>query len=248
MSDTNKESWNKHAQRFFTEDYLSLDDVDSDSFDYPTEKDLHIIGEVAGLRVLEIGAGSCNCGIALARKGATVTCSDISQAQIDIGKRVAEKAGVDIALACSDMTDLSFVNTGEMDLVISMSAISYVHDYNKVCAEVGRVLKQSGRFVFSVNHPFMMCVGATELWPEEQADSSYRYIGPVAFKWEQEDDFMFTTYRLRVSDYVNMLAANGMYITRMEELFSVTDDFEANEMAVRSRYPSVLVIAAVKNA
>jgi len=93
MADSNKNSWDLHARRFYIEDYLSLDDIDFGSCEYPTDKDINIIGNVEGLNALEIGSGSCNCGIALARKGATVTCSDISQEQLNIGKEVAEKRG-----------------------------------------------------------------------------------------------------------------------------------------------------------
>jgi len=246
MVNSNKRAWDLHAQRFYQEDYLSLDDIDFDSYDYPTDKDLHIIGNVEGLHALEIGSGSCNCGIALARKGAHVTCSDISQEQINIGKQVAEKAGVNITFACSDMTDLSFVKTGMMDLVISMSALDYVEDFNKVCSEVSRVLKQGGRFIFSCTHPMMFCIGATELWPEEKANPNYNYRGSVEWKWDKEDSFIFTTYRRQLSDYINALANNHLIVKRMEELFPVTDDFDAKELEVRTRFPSVLVIEAKK--
>lgn len=251
MTNTNKDSWNLHAERFYTEDYLSLDDIDFDSYDYPTEKDINIIGDVKGLTALEIGSGSCNCGIALARKGARVTCSDISIEQLKIGEKVAKKAGVNIATVCSDMADLSFAVPSSFDLVISMSAINYSDNYNKVCSEVSRVLKQGGRFIYSVPHPFLMCVGATELWPHENANPNYSYVGPIQWKWNEEDDYIFTTYRMKMSDYVNGLAASNLLVKRMEELFphSYTlggDDFDENERVIRRRYPSVLVIDAVK--
>ena len=108
MSNSNKESWNLHARRFYTEGELPLDYVDFDSSDYPSDKDLNIIGDVKGLTVLEIGSGSCNCGIALARNGAAVTCSDLSQEQLNIGKEVAKKAGVAINFVCSDEVSFCF--------------------------------------------------------------------------------------------------------------------------------------------
>ena len=251
MGNTNKESWNIHASRFYQENYLSLDDVDFESYDYPTDKDLNIIGDVKGFTVLEIGSGTCNCGIALARKGAMVTCYDISDEQLKIGERVAKKAGVYITTACSDMADLSFAESEFYDLVISMSAIGYAEDFDKVCAEVNRVLKPRGRFIFSTGHPVMACVGATELWPEDKADPNYCYVGPMQWKWREEDDFVFTTYRMKMSDYVNTLVKNQLYVKRMEELFPISPlpadcDFDENEIAVRTRFPSVLVIEAKK--
>ena len=246
MADTNKKSWDLHARRFYTESELPLDYVDFDSNDYPSDKDLNIIGDVKGLTVLEIGSGSCNCGIALARNGANVTCLDLSQEQLNIGKEVAEKAGVSIKFICADMADLSFIASDTVDLVISMSALDYVEDFDKVCSEVSRVLKHGSRFVFCTTHPIMSCVSATELFPEENAPPNYNYRGPITWKWHNEDDFIFTTYRRQLSDYVNALCGNSLMIKRMEELFPITNDFDDKELAVRTRFPSVLVVEAVK--
>jgi len=246
MENTNKQSWDLHARRFYTEGALPLEYVDFDSSDYPSDKDLNIIGDVKGLTVLEIGSGSCNCGIALARNGANVICSDLSQKQLDIGKEVAKKAGVTIDFVCSDMTDLSFVGSDTIDLVISMSALDYVENFDKVCFEVNRVLKQGGRFVFCATHPIMSCISATELFPEENAPPNYNYRGAITWKWHEDDDFVFTTYRRQLSDFVNALGGNGLMIKRMEELFPITNDFDEKELAVRTRFPSVLVIEAVK--
>jgi len=246
MADTNKQSWDLHARRFYTEGELPLDYVDFDSSDYPSDKDLNIIGDVTGLTVLEIGSGSCNCGIALAKNGAIVTCSDLSQEQLNIGKEVAESVGVDIDFVCSDMTNLSFVAPDTVDLVISMSALDYVEDFDKVCFEVARALKSGGRFVFCATHPIMSCVSATELFPEENAPPNYNYRGPVAWKWHKEDDFIFTTYRRQLSDFVNALGGNGLMTRRMEELFPITNDFDEKELAIRTRFPSVLVVEAFK--
>ena len=132
------------------------------------------------------------------------------------------------------------------NLVISMSALDYVEDFNKVCFEVNRVLKCGGRFVFCATHPIMLCVDPSE-FPEENAPPNYDYRGPITWKWHKEDDFVFTTYRRPLSDYVNALGRNDLYIKRMEELFPITDNFYSEkDRAVRTRFPTVLVVDAVK--
>ena len=246
MSNPNKNSWDLHARRFYTEGELPLDYIDFDSSDYPSDRDLNVIGDVKGLKVLEIGSGSCDCGIALARNGAYVTCSDLSQEQLNIGMEVAEKAGATIDFICSDMVDLSFAASDSFDLVISMSALDYVEDITSVFSEVSRVLKHGGRLVFCTTHPIMSCISATELFPEENAPPNYNYRGPTTWKWHEEDDFIFTTYRRPLSDYINALGKNNLLVKRMEELFPITDDFDEKELAVRTRFPTVLVIEAVK--
>ncbi len=125
MENMNKESWNRHARRFYSED-ISLDYVDYCGLEFPNDLDLNIIGSVSGANVLEIGSGSCNCGIALARQGANVTCLDLSGNQLLIGRELAQKANVNIKQIESDMTDLSAVPSNSMDLVLSISALMYV--------------------------------------------------------------------------------------------------------------------------
>ena len=146
------------------------------------------------------------------------------------------------------MIDLSFTASGSVDLVISMSALGYVEDFEKVCSEVSRVLKNGGRFVFSTTHPVADCVAATELFPEENAPPNYSYRGPITWKWSQDDDYIFTTYRRQLSDFVNSLARNGLMIKRMEELFPIKGVCFDNEKEreVRTRFPSVLVVDAQK--
>ena len=98
----------------------------------------------------------------------------------------------------------------------------------------------------------MACVAATELFPEENAPPNYNYRGPITWKWHKEDDFIFTTYRRQLSDYVNALAGNRFMLKRMEELFPISplpkdNDFDENELAIIKRFPSVLVVDAVKS-
>lgn len=69
MHESNKEAWNLHAKRYYHENALKFDVVDYCGEYYPTDNDLKLIGDPAGLKVLELGSGSCNCGIALALQG-----------------------------------------------------------------------------------------------------------------------------------------------------------------------------------
>ena len=97
INKTNKEAWNAHASRYFAENKLTVHQVDYCGQYYPNEDDLQLIGDVKGLKILEIGAGSCNVGIALALKGADVTCIDISEEQIKLGEKVAQENGAESA-------------------------------------------------------------------------------------------------------------------------------------------------------
>lgn len=53
---------------------------------------------------------------------------------------------------------LDFLENGSFDIVLSALALDYVQDLGNTFREFHRVLRQSGLFVFSVDHPFDECV------------------------------------------------------------------------------------------
>lgn len=246
--DENRAAWNRHAQRYFRSADLPHDTVDYNGPLFPTESDLNLIGDPAGLRVLELGSGACNCGIALARQGAQVTCLDLSAEMLELGRQSASKAGVSLQLLASTMTDLSPLRAASYDLVLSVCALQYVEEIDAVFGQVARVLSPGGRFVFSTDHPMAMALGAVELWPEDGDDPLYSFRGPVRWKWDDADDFFFTTYRRPTMDYINALARAGFSITQMHELHPKhTDpDWSERELSFRTRVPTTLVVAARK--
>lgn len=248
-AETNRHSWNLQAKRYFEENPLPLNVLDYCGELFPTENDLRLIGNCAGLRVLEIGSGSCNCGIVLAKLGAIVTCTDISEEQLGIGRGVAAAEGVTILTQRLDMADLHELQPDAFDLVISICAMQYASDPRKVFTEVKRVLRAKGRFIFSGDHPVMAAAGAAELWPQEKADPAYSYEGPVVWKWRPEDEMSFVSFRFTVSRLINDLVGAGFAIQSLHELFPKKKDpnWTAKEALLRSRFPSVLVVSAVKS-
>lgn len=91
INEINKISWNKQADRYQADADFLFSDVDYGDRRLPTEKDLNLIGDVNGKKVLELGCGGANCGIALAKQGAIVTCSDISEQQLKHAKENAKR-------------------------------------------------------------------------------------------------------------------------------------------------------------
>ncbi|MDE6642235.1 MAG: hypothetical protein K2K63_17130 [Acetatifactor sp.] len=81
--DVNRDSWNKQADRYQKNAMFSFDEVDYGNSSCPKEKDLKLIGDVKGKKILELGCGGANCGIALAKQGAKMTCLDLSSEQIN---------------------------------------------------------------------------------------------------------------------------------------------------------------------
>ena len=115
------------------------------------ESAARLLGEVRGRSVLEVGAGAAQCARWLAGQGARVTGTDQSAGMLRHG-RSAGVAGRPGLVQC-DARALPFP-AGCFDLAFSSyGAIPFVADPERVMAEVARVLRPGGRWVFSIGHP-----------------------------------------------------------------------------------------------
>jgi len=121
----------------------------------PTEDDLHLVGDVPGKRILEIGCRGGQNSIALARRGAIAAGTDPSDQQVAHARELAAREGVQLRFYQSSLEDLSEFADRSQDVVLSTYALSYVEDIDRCFREVFRVLKPGGIFVFSSDHPIM---------------------------------------------------------------------------------------------
>lgn len=241
----NKNSWNKHAERYQHNAEFSFDKVDYGSVKCATEENLHLIGDVKGKKILELGCGCANCGIALAKKGAIVTCVDISEEQIRYAIQNAQRETVDIQFIVSSMESFELVEN-HYDVVISMAALGYIKDLQKIFNMVYKILKHKGIFVFSLPDAIYAAITAKYLWDDPVEQHSYFYTGPEKWKWEDDDDFEFVSYRRPVSDYINMLVDAGFNINR---LYQLQDNYEeiGGKGEFNELYPNLIVFKVTKN-
>ena len=97
--------------------------------------------------VLEVAAGTCICGRALAPFVKSVTCLDMTTSMLAIGKDEAEKQRLwNIDFVQGDAEKLPFSDSS-FDIVISRLAFHHFSDPNRCFSEMARVLKTSGKLV-----------------------------------------------------------------------------------------------------
>ncbi|MEU7868594.1 class I SAM-dependent methyltransferase [Dactylosporangium sp. NPDC049140] len=117
------------------------------------EADAHLLGEVRGRRVLEIGCGAASCSRWLKTQGAEVVASDLSAGMLRHAQNGATRSGVPVPLLQADASALPFAE-GVFDIVCTaFGAIPFVADSSRVMREVYRVLRPGGRWAFSITHP-----------------------------------------------------------------------------------------------
>jgi ubiquinone/menaquinone biosynthesis C-methylase UbiE len=137
---------------------------------------LRLLGEGPG-RLLDIGCGGGAHAVVFAEHGWSVTGVDISTAQLEL----ARGRGVEVVHA--DAATLPFEDES-FDAAVSMFTHTDVDDFGAVVAEIGRVLRPGGRFVYLGIHPcfvgphaFVHDRDVPELYPGYR-DTSYRTAAP----------------------------------------------------------------------
>ena len=136
--DTVKQSFKIQAKKFAA-DHMSK----AEYTDYLIQK----IGAEGKEHALEVAAGTCICGRALAPFVEDITCLDLTEEMLDQGKRLAEESGLkNIHFRTGNAEKLPY-EEGTFDLVITR--LSFHHFINPVIPfrEMQRVLKKGGKLV-----------------------------------------------------------------------------------------------------
>jgi SAM-dependent methyltransferase len=213
----NRRWWDAAAPAYLAEHGADLGEVD---FlwcpEGVREAEAHLLGDVVGQRVLEVGCGTAPCSRWLRRSGADVVALDLSAGMLARAAGSNRSTGVAVPLLQADAGALPLTG-GSFDLACSAyGGLPFVADAQAVLAEVRRVLRPGGRFVASVNHPMR--------WPfpdsPDPADlrivSSYFDRTPYV---EVDDDgaVSYVEHHRTVGDWVRAVVAAGLVVEDLVE-------------------------------
>ena len=114
---------------------------------------LRVVGDVRGLRVLELGCGNGYLSRRFSRTGAKVVAIDASAPIVERARARESREPLGIEYRVADAAHLDFLENGSFDLVACNMALMDMEDAGAAIGEVGRVLRPGGRFVASLSHP-----------------------------------------------------------------------------------------------
>lgn len=165
----------------------------------------------------------------------------------------ARRRGGGPAYARATASALPFPN-GAFDAVVACLVFEHIGDADAAIAEVGRVLRPGGRFLFFLNHPLLQAPNSG--WIDDQTldpPEQYWRIGPYLVEdvtVEEVAKGVFIPFVHRpLSRYVNAMAAAGLFVTRMEEPAPPPGFLaRAPEYAEAATIPRLLFLRAVKAA
>lgn len=178
----------------------------------PNEKDLNLIGNVKGKKVLEIGCGGAQCSIAFAKQGAKVTALDLSEEQLKFARKLAIINKAKVNFIQHDIQDLKPIKGKSQDIVFSAFALQYVPNLDKCFKEVRRVLKRNGRFIFSLDHPMYRTIDPLTL----KVKQSYFDTGKTMFIFSDPTKKFFC-YNHTIGEIHNSLVKTGFIVEKLVE-------------------------------
>ena len=171
------------------------------------------LGDLHGKCACVIASGDNYAAFALAGMGAKVTSVDISERQLEIANRRAKILGLEIHFVQTDAADLTPIGNAQCDLVCSSNGLYvWIADPGQVFAEVYRVLKPGGYYIFYDIHPFL------RPWKDQrmplEMEKPYPDTGPFE---SMEAGQTIYEFHWRLCDLINPLLDSGLQLRRMVE-------------------------------
>ncbi len=181
------------------------------------EADVGVLGDVAGLDVVELGCGTAYFSAWLARRGARPVGVDVTPAQLETARRLQAETGIEFPLLEADAGETGLPDAS-FDLALSEYGASIWVDPYRWIPEAARLLRPGGRLVFLRNSTLViLCSPDVEPALERLVRPQF---GLHRVEWPGEGGVEF---HLGHGEWIDLLRASGFEIERLVELQAPPD-------------------------
>ncbi len=175
------------------------------------DSELGVLGDVAGLDIVELGCGTAYMSAVFARLGARPVGVDITPAQLETARRCMADTGIEFPLVVGDAGDTG-LPARSFDLAFSEYGASIWVDPDRWIAEAARLLRPGGRLVF-------MC-GSTlaQICFDADADAVGERLlneqfGPSRIEWPDAVEF-----HVPHGEQIRILRRHGFVVENLVEV------------------------------
>jgi SAM-dependent methyltransferase len=181
------------------------------------ESDVGVLGDVAGLDVVELGCGTAYFSAWLAKHGARPVGVDVTPAQLETARRMMAETGIEFPLVEADAADTG-LPPGSFDLALSEYGASIWVDPYRWIPEAARLLRPRGRLVFLRNSTLVMLCSPDDEEPATECLHRPQF-GMHRFDWPDGG----VEFHLGHGEWIDLLRANGFEVERLVELQAPPD-------------------------
>ena len=178
------------------------------------ERELDVLGDVAGLDVLELGCGTAYFSAWLARRGARPVAVDLTLAQLETARRCQAQFDLAFPLIEATAEDVPLADA-RFDLVVSEYGASVWCDPAHWIPEAARLLRPNGRLVFLTNS-----VIATLCVPEDEGPTGERLLRPQRGMNRVQWPGGGIEFHPGHGEWIRTLRASGFVVDALHELYA----------------------------
>jgi SAM-dependent methyltransferase len=189
----------------------ATEEIDWGIWDVP-ESGLQILGDVAGLDVLELGCGTAYFSSWLARRGARPVGLDVTPDQLRTAREMQDRFAIRFPLVEANAEAVP-LRDERFDLVLSEYGASIWCDPYEWVPEAARLLRPAGRLIFLCNTAMQMLT--TDELGFVSTELRRDYFRMHRFEWPDDHSVEF---HLGHGDWIRLLRSNRLEVHDLVEL------------------------------
>jgi ubiquinone/menaquinone biosynthesis C-methylase UbiE len=205
---------------------------------------LKLIGNIKDKTILDLACGEGYNTRILSRLGAKAVGVDFSKKMIELARQEEKKEKLNIRYYVLDACSLKEFPSNHFDIATCFMVLQDIEHYKEAIAEVARVLKSEGRFVFSIPHP---CFETITL-KGKRVSALERYFGTVKYpiNWDMKrlsKPFLTSSFHRTLTDYFNAIHKNKLFVSGLVEPRPTLKEVRKHPQLkeVRTRPQSIIV-------
>jgi 2-polyprenyl-3-methyl-5-hydroxy-6-metoxy-1,4-benzoquinol methylase len=207
-----------------------------------------ILGNIKDLSILDLACGQGYLSRMLARMGASVVGIDLSEKMLEIAHASESSEPLGVRYICCSSADMPEVSDASMDCIVSTFGFHDIKDTDATIRECGRVLRDGGKLVFAIPHPFTY---AKRTQDEEGYFLQMRhYMSIKEIPHPKYKDTKVVAYHRPLSYYFERLLSVGFQMVAFREITTELSRGRPIEdeslFAYKQEIPGFLVVGFVK--
>ncbi len=213
--DRNRAHWNRIAADYVDSGRAAWSSEPHWGMFHIPDADVHILPDVDGLDVIELGCGTAYVSAWLARRGARVVGIDQSDAQLATARRLQDEHDLHFPLIAGNAEEVPYPDAS-FDLAISEYGAAIWCDPYRWIPEAARLLRPGGRLIFLGNGT-LLTLTVPDTDAEGPADATLKrdYFGMHRLEWPDSDGVEF---HLGYGDLIRLLRTSGFEVENLVEL------------------------------